>query len=230
MSQKGTPPTVGREQSPLRNQNRLCCFPPRRPPPSVPGAPSGKAAASESAETAAKGNGCLSHETQRLLLAPNGSRRISAWHWPQCPTVSCRSARAMTRRIQSVEVQGGSWDHQAEELKRLAETLPEFQARERPPGVPYRFLGYQMPNQGNARERRGLAVLRRHHESGVETRAAEPRWRAHTVCGQPIGSQEISNASLGEAREGTDPVCTNLVTNQAVSQLNAPQVPGISIF
>jgi len=47
---------------------------------------------------------------------------------------------------------------------------------------------------------------------------------------QPVGSQEIADAALREVREGTDPVGTNLVANQAVSQLDAPEVQGISIF
>lgn len=98
MTAPGRQLTMRNRASRLLDQNRLCCFPRRRPP-SAPRVSSWKSAVSELPETGAMSDGSLSHQTQSRRLAPRGSRRISARQWSQCPTVSCRSASAITRRI-----------------------------------------------------------------------------------------------------------------------------------
>lgn len=122
---------------------------------------------------------------------------------------------------ESVEVEEPSRYYQAEEFERLAEVLPEFQAREGPPGIANRFFGYKMPSKSQTGEARGFAVICRSHEPGVEPWSLTSM-TVHTAPRHPVGPQEISNAPFREACEGADPVSTRLVAKQAVSQLDAP--------
>jgi hypothetical protein len=70
----------------------------------------------------------------------------------------------------SVEVQGGSRDDESEELKRLAETLAEFQAGEQSRGVPYRLLGCRRASgtqrSTSLQHRRNLHRVTLHQQGG----------------------------------------------------------------
>lgn len=52
----------------------------------------------------------------------------------------------------------------------------------------------------------------------------------HLARGPVIGAEEISDPIVGESRPRTDPLRTNLVSNQPLRKVETTQIPGVPIF